>query len=55
MKINISKLTEQLLKKGYEIKHCDTEEMDNDIMEFLSNEGIFDAIYDEMKLITQEE
>lgn len=55
MKININQLTEILLDKGYTIKHCDTEEMDSDIMEFLSDNGIFDQIYDAMKLITKEE
>lgn len=55
MRININQLAEILVNKGYTIKHCDTEEMDSDIMEFLSDNGIFDEIYDSMKLITEEE
>jgi hypothetical protein len=55
MKININVLTQQLLDKGYTIKHCDTEEMDDDIMQYLSENGLFDEIWDTMKLITKEE
>lgn len=54
MKININVLAQILLDKGFSIKDCDTELMDSDIMEYLSDKGLFDEIYDTMKLIKEE-
>lgn len=54
MKIFISDLAEKLHDKGFTWKDIDNPEIDNFIIEYLSSEGLFDKLYDEMVLIKEE-
>ena len=55
MKIFVSDLAEKLHSRGYTWKDLDNPDIDAEIINYLSNEGLFDKLYDEMILIKEHE